>query len=133
MEATKVLNPITITVNLDSYVRRIDGKLQELIELGSIEKVASHLKGLGIRGVPGCVSHCVIAQYLMMFISELAWIEIESVKSVIKAAVIVHNSTEELSTPLPRELVRFIDEFDFNQHPDLTGAPCNCAAFLEGA
>lgn len=130
MEATKALNPITITVNLDSYIQRIDYAFLALVKLGSIERVDSYLQRLGLNGVPGCVSHCVLSRYIMMFVPELAWIEIESVTRAVKAAVIVHDSTEELSTELPRELIRFIDEFDFNQHPNLIGPECGCAAFM---
>lgn len=138
MEATKQLNqpttvnPFKLTPHIEVITQRVDATLAELIDLETCERVVIRLHALGIKATPGCISHCVLAEYLKRFIPELAWVEIDTMRKTIIGAVIVDNSTREIVTTLPSFLVGFADAFDQDEYDVLVGPECNCAAFLAG-
>lgn len=135
MEATKVLlrgHPVDMFAPLKEVMReRIDEELALLTDLGDHEHVARELISLEVEATPGCISHCVIAQYLMKRISDLIWVEINAHDGDVAAAVLIRGRTEMVHTKLSRFLQNFADAFDLHAYPDLEGSDCNCEWFTE--
>lgn len=108
----------------------INVAMDTLAALDSYSSIEAYLLEREINGAPGCVSHCVIANYLLREVPSLVWLEIDNVKREIVAAVVINGRTETIHTTVSPFLAGFIDGFDLSAFPTLVGAECGCALFL---
>lgn len=108
-------------------VKEIDGLiLSWLEELGSnAYAVAGNLSKLGIKGVPGCVAKCPIANFLRGNLEKIVGYSMSTVQVGTKDAVVRIGPDiapfHEVRLNLPEPIGDFISLFDRNQFPGLDG------------